>query len=168
MQDDQSRLASWRTNCTGKEEGNETVCHTDFFNGMKVEVRSDEDGFQGSWFAAVIVGAAGNNKYLVEYETLKTDDGSQFLREEQDASYIRPVPPTIQRMYPFSRLEAVDVWYSEGWWIGYISQILDNWNYIVYFRTTNEEMVFNHTDLRPHQEWVGGQWLSAGKEHLAV
>lgn len=163
MQDEPSQLAMWLTNVEGRIEENEGRCLSNFPNGTKVEVKSDQDGFHGSWFTAVIIGATGNNKYLVEYQTLKTEDESQFFREETDTSCIRPLPPTIQRLYPFSRLEAVDAWCNDGWWIGYISQILDDWKYIVYFKSTNEEIVFKHCDLRPHQEWVAGQWLPAAK-----
>ncbi|XP_062021078.1 histone-lysine N-methyltransferase ATXR3-like [Rosa rugosa] len=53
--------------------------------GTEVEVSSDEDGFQGSWFAAIVVQVLGKVKFVVQYKCLKTDDGKEFLTEEIDA-----------------------------------------------------------------------------------
>lgn len=134
-----------------------------FHRGMKVEIRIDEDGYQGSQYTAVILDSTGEDKYLVEYQTLKTDDESELLKEEVRATHVRPCPPADQKVYGFSRFEAVDAWYNEGWWMGHVSKILKGSNYQVYFRSSNEVMVFKHGDLRPHQEWIGGQWIPLSK-----
>lgn len=139
-----------------------------FHKGMKVEVRSNKDGYRGSWYTGVILDSTGEEEYLVEYKTLKTDDETGLLREEVGASLIRPDPPDVQRIYRFSRLELVDAWYNEGWWIGHVSQILKDSNYQIYFRSTNKEMVFKHSDLRPHKEWIGGQWISCLKVQTSL
>ena len=65
--------------------------------GAMVEVRSDEEGFRGSWYTAIIVDLIGNDKFLVEYQTLRTEDETELLREEADVSDIRPYPPDIDR-----------------------------------------------------------------------
>ncbi|KAK6265234.1 hypothetical protein QUC31_016071 [Theobroma cacao] len=135
-----------------------------FPKGMKVEVKSDEYGFEGSWFSAVIVDSLGNDKYLVEYLTLKTEDQEALLREEAYASYIRPHPPHAEHAYPYQLLENVDAWYNDGWWIGQIVKVFTGWRYTVYFRTTNEELEFEHGDLRPHQEWINGKWVIASRD----
>ncbi|KAK6913651.1 Agenet-like domain [Dillenia turbinata] len=132
-----------------------------FSNGTRVEVRSDEEGFLGSWYTAVIIGSIGSNKFLVQYQTLKTDDESQFLLEEADLGRIRPVPPKIVRVKPFKRLEDVDAWYNEGWWLGVISKVLDGLKYVVYFRSTEEVMVFKHSELRPRLIWIDGKWVAS-------
>lgn len=132
-----------------------------FSKGMRVEVRSDEEGYQGSWYTAVIVDCIGPHKFLVEYLTLRTEDESEPLQEKADASDIRPCPPVIQRIDRFKMLEEVDAWYHEGWWVGLICKILDGLKYLVYFWTTNEELVFDHFTLRPHQEWIDGKWVIA-------
>ncbi|KAK2990187.1 hypothetical protein RJ640_014639 [Escallonia rubra] len=138
-----------------------TLIPPKFSNGMMVEVRSDEEGYQGSWYTATLVGWAGNDKFLVEYQTLRTEDESEPLREHANASYIRPVPPEIQRVDRFKMLEEVDAWYNDGWWVGLICKVLDGLNYAVYFWTTNEEMEFGHFKLRPHQEWTAGKWVAS-------
>lgn len=132
-----------------------------FTNGMTVEVKSDEEGYQGSWYTATVVCSLSSDKFLVEYQTLKTDDESALLREKALASYIRPCPPKIMRVDRFKMLEEVDAWYNDGWWVGLISKVLDCLTYTVYFWTTNEELIFEHYSLRPHQEWVGGKWIAA-------
>ncbi|KAL0305257.1 UNVERIFIED_CONTAM: protein AGENET DOMAIN (AGD)-CONTAINING P1 [Sesamum angustifolium] len=132
-----------------------------FRDGMMVEVKSDEEGYQGSWYTAVIVCSLCCDKYLVEYQTLKTDDESDLLREKAFASYIRPCPPKIVRVDRFKMLEEVDAWYNDGWWVGLVSKVLDGLKYAIYFWTTNEELILEHFNLRPHQEWIGGKWIVA-------
>ncbi|XP_012842585.1 PREDICTED: uncharacterized protein LOC105962803 [Erythranthe guttata] len=140
-----------------------------FWNGMTVEVKSDEEGYQGSWYTAVIIGSLCNNMFLVEYKTLKTEDETELLREKAFASYIRPCPPEITRVDRYKMLEKVDAWYNEGWWVGLISKVLDDLKYSVYFWTTNEEIILEHRSLRPHQEWVNGKWIvSFGEEPKLV
>ncbi|KAL4308705.1 hypothetical protein GQ457_01G002690 [Hibiscus cannabinus] len=137
-----------------------------FPKGMPVEVRSDEPGYEGSWFSAVIVDSLGMDKYLVEYLTLKTEDLGSFLREEAYASYIRPLPPNAQCASRYELLEHVDAWYNDGWWTGRIIKVLTGWKYSVYFRTTNEVMEFKHDELRHHREWINGKWIIASKETI--
>ncbi|KAH6757947.1 hypothetical protein C2S52_023185 [Perilla frutescens var. hirtella] len=132
-----------------------------FMEGMVVEVRSDEEGYQGSWYTAEIVCSLGSDEFLVEYQTLKTDDESALLREKAITSYIRPCPTEIVRIDCYKALEEVDAWYNEGWWVGVISRVLDDRKYGVYFWTTNEEIIFDHTGLRTHQDWIGGKWTAA-------
>lgn len=139
-----------------------------FGNGTIVEVKSDEEGYQGSWYTAVIVGLIGNDKFLVEYQTLKTNDETELLQEEADVSCIRPLPPEVQRTDPFDQLEEVDAWYNDGWWVCHISKVLVGLKYKVRFKTTNEEMVFEHSKLRPHQEWINDRWVAASKYSVYV
>ncbi|KAJ1420831.1 Agenet-like domain [Sesbania bispinosa] len=132
-----------------------------FCKGADIEVRSDEEGYQGSWYAAIVVDYLQNGKYLVEYLTLKTDDLTEQLKEEADASDIRPYPPDISQDYRFALHEWVDAWYNDGWWVGQISSVLRNFKYMVYFWPTKEELEFEHYNLRPHQEWIDGRWVRA-------
>ncbi|GAV71673.1 LOW QUALITY PROTEIN: Agenet domain-containing protein, partial [Cephalotus follicularis] len=146
-----------------KTEGYQRYSKPEFRKWMKVEVKSDEVGYEGSWYSAVIVDSMGNDMYLVEYLTLRTDDESEFLREEANASDIRPSPPCIQRVYSYDLLENVDAWYNDGWWVGQISKVFNGLKYRVYFRPTQEELEFDHCDLRPHQEWIEGKWLASSR-----
>ncbi|XP_029128267.1 uncharacterized protein LOC109803302 isoform X2 [Cajanus cajan] len=129
--------------------------------GAKVEVRSDEEGYQGAWYTAIVVDSLQNGKYLVEYLTLKTDDLTEQLKEEADVSDIRPYPPDVKHVHHFVLREMVDAWYNEGWWVGQVSSVLLGFKYKVYFWPTKEEMEFEHCHLRPHQEWSDGKWVLA-------
>ncbi|KAJ9546367.1 hypothetical protein OSB04_018910 [Centaurea solstitialis] len=132
-----------------------------FSEGTRVEVRSDEEGYHGSWYVATVVGSVGNGKLLVQYDTLTTDDGLQPLVEMAHASNLRPLPPIINRIDRFKNLEEVDAWYNDGWWVGLVSKVLDGLKYVVYFWTTNEESEFKHSKLRPHQELINQKWVAS-------
>ncbi|CAA0816525.1 agenet domain-containing protein [Striga hermonthica] len=125
--------------------------------GDVVEVSSDEEGFEGAWFVAKIVKKL-NDKYLIEYQTLKDDDGRTLLREEVDSLHIRPCPPDVEIVDRFEVGEEVDAFYNDGWWTGIISKLLIKEKYSVYFSASEELIKFNHTDLRVHQNWVNGKW----------
>lgn len=131
-----------------------------FIEGMLVEVTSYEKGFEGSWFIAVIVKSLENDRFLVEYRTLRTDNKTEFLREEADASCIRYPPPIIRRVKPFEVLDRIDAWSKSGWWEGHIVQVLNGSLYMVHFPYTNEDLVLEHCKLRTHQEWIDGKWFA--------
>ncbi|KAM3704628.1 hypothetical protein ACB094_03G019800 [Castanea mollissima] len=134
-----------------------------FSKGTLVEVSSDDDGFEGAWFAANIVKTVGKDKFLVQYQSLRTDDDSGFLREEFDTLHIRPCPPETLVVDRLSLFEEVDALYNDGWWVGVISKVLGGSKYLVYFRDTDEEIEFKHSDLRPHQDWIDGKWIMASQ-----
>lgn len=143
-----------------KEKREET-----YSKGTEVEVTTDEEGFQGAWFAATILETKGKDKFLVEYHSLRTEDDSDFLREEFDILHIRPHPPEITVDH-FKLLEEVDALYNDGWWVGVISKVLSNSTYIVYFKDSEEELEFQHSQLRLHQEWIDGKWVMASLVYL--
>ncbi|CAI0467810.1 unnamed protein product [Linum tenue] len=93
-----------------------------FTQGMQVEVLTDEDGLKGAWFAATIIEPSGEDKYLIEYKTLRNDDDTEFLREVIRACNIRPCPPEIIVVDGFKVWDAVDAYYNEGWWVGVIAK----------------------------------------------
>ncbi|KAF8042509.1 hypothetical protein BT93_A0980 [Corymbia citriodora subsp. variegata] len=133
----------------------------EFTKGTPVEVSSDEDGYRGAWFAAVIVEEVSKGKYLVEFKNFRTEDGAEFLKEEADALHIRPCPPEIVVADNFDLFDEVDALYNDSWWVGVISKVLSKSRYTVYFRDTKEELEFQHSNLRIHQEWIGGRWMTA-------
>lgn len=133
-----------------------------FADGMVIEVKG-RGHFQGSWYPATIVELLGNNSFLLEYQTLRTQDGTEFLKAEADLAYIRPRPPMIQVVEPFGLFAQVDAWYKDGWWTGHISRIIDDMTYMIYIVNTNKEVEFKQSNLRPQQEWVEGQWIAAPK-----
>ena len=47
-----------------------------------MEVRSEEEGYSSPWYPVVIIDSKVTVKYLVEYMTLKSDNETKFLKEE--------------------------------------------------------------------------------------
>lgn len=133
----------------------------EFTKGTPVEVSSDEDGYRGAWFAGVVVEEVSKGKYLVELKNFRTEDDSEFLKEEADALHIRPCPPEIVVADHFDLFDEVDALYNDSWWVGVVSKVLSKSRYVIYFRDTKEELKFQHSNLRLHQEWIGGRWMTA-------
>ncbi|CAK7340512.1 unnamed protein product [Dovyalis caffra] len=131
-----------------------------FSKGMLVEVSSDEDGFKGAWFAATIVEPVGKDTFLIEYKSLRTEDDSDFLREVVDILHIRPAPPETIIVDRFKKLEEVDALYNDAWWVGVVTKVNTYPKYVVYFKDSSEELEFQHSDLRPHQDWINGKWVT--------
>lgn len=142
--------------------GSQTVPGTAFTKGTKVEISSDEEGFRGAWYTGTIIEPVGE-KFLIEYDHLRSDDETELLKETIDPLYIRPIPPATPVNEKFKKLEEVDALYNDGWWIGVISKVLSGSGYMVYFRTTDEEMAFKHQDLRSHYDWIDGTWLQTSQ-----
>ncbi|EPS73094.1 hypothetical protein M569_01661, partial [Genlisea aurea] len=132
-----------------------------FCEGDQVEAHIEGDGFEGAWFAAKIVkksSSSSKHNYLIEYADIREDDYSGFLRSEVDRKNIRPRPPYHVSVDSFQVGAAVEALYADGWWAGVIRRVFINGNYLVYFEGTGDEMRFNHSQLRIHQEWRQGKW----------
>ncbi|KAK8934652.1 hypothetical protein KSP39_PZI014252 [Platanthera zijinensis] len=133
--------------------------------GTSVEVTSDDDGFRGAWFPATVVNSIGK-KFLVEYKNLMTDDETELLRETVDSLHIRPAPPASPVLSKFHKLQEVDAYYNDGWWVGVISKVAEDSRYIVYFRPWQQELEFRHEDLRSHYDWISKRWIRASQVFL--
>lgn len=145
----------------GKYEGgqNEVGEGIHFMVGVKVEVKSDDQIYRGSWYPAVIVKSSGRRKYWVEYQTLINEDRTRLHTGQAHALCIRPCPRIAQRKDAFKAFEEVDAWYNGGWWAGQITKAFPAGKYSVCLRTMNVTLEFQHCYLRPHQDWINGQWV---------
>lgn len=133
--------------------------HEDVFKeGTLIEVHPVEEGFEGAWFSAKVIHALKEETYLVRYKKLRTEDNRDFLIEEVHKNNIRPYPSEHIVIDGFRRHDKVDAFCNDGWWEGIISKVYAGGRYKVYFESTNEEMVFDYTDLRLHTHWVNGNW----------
>lgn len=132
-----------------------------FEKGHQVEICIKEDGFQGSYYSATIVGSCGRNRYRVKYETLLNDKGTQPLVEVVATNDIRPQPPqdneTNQSFHP---LDVVDAYDRDGWWIGEIVGE-EGANFVVYFKEYGTEISYPASSLRMHKEWINGEWVTS-------
>ncbi|XP_019058448.1 PREDICTED: DUF724 domain-containing protein 1-like [Tarenaya hassleriana] len=125
-----------------------------------VEVSSEEEGFEGSWFVARVVEPIGEDKYLVEYLDLREENGVQLLKEEADILHIRPPPPpSSDGDKDFELGDKVDAFYNDGWWEGIITEILKDGRFGVFFKHPREMIRFGRQGLRFHKDWINGNWL---------
>ena len=88
-----------------------TIYHRD----QSVEVLVKEDGFYGSYFEAKVVSHLDSiGLYVVKFDTLLEDQGTQFLNETVYPKDLRPQPPQIpvKRFYVNQLVDAFDL---DGW-----------------------------------------------------
>ncbi|KAK3194331.1 hypothetical protein Dsin_025641 [Dipteronia sinensis] len=142
-----------------------------FQKGTEVEVTSDEEGFKGAWYRAIILESVPKStskkrkKAHVEYKSLVTEDGSGPLTEYIDSAYVRPLPPQEDSTNEvFEVNDVVDAFYRDGWWTGTVRKILEDGKYRVYFDNPPDLLEFEGKDLRAHWDWNDGNWVRAGKE----
>lgn len=129
----------------------------------EVEVRSEEEGFRGAWFRAVLEESptkSGRKKLRVRYLTLLDENGSSPLTENIDQKFIRPVPPENQ--YDYIVLEEgvmVDADHKDGWWIGVVIKKMEDEKFLVYFDSPPDIIQFERKQLRAHIDWTGWKWV---------
>ncbi|XP_021828394.1 DUF724 domain-containing protein 3-like isoform X2 [Prunus avium] len=146
----------------------------------KVEVCSNEEGYRGAWFPAIILDpqpsdlsakkkrkSLGNSsKALVQYETLVSDDDpNKPLTELVDVCSIRPVPPPDNPDQPFEPADVVDSFYLEAWWVGVVMRFEDD-KYTVGFKNPPDLLELRRSELRPHWDFLDGVWIRARKERI--
>lgn len=137
-----------------------------FNPGDPVEVLAYEPGLRGAHFAAVVVGPSTKPRgYSVEYEALVESEGSdRKLREAIQTRSLRPRPPPLRA--PASGEApavhaAVDALHDDAWWLGVALGGADGAGKVkVCFPETRDVMEFDAADVRPHLEWVDGEWCS--------
>ncbi|OWM89393.1 protein AGENET DOMAIN (AGD)-CONTAINING P1-like [Punica granatum] len=146
-----------------RQKPRKRALHEFFGKGNLVEVSSDEEGFEGAWYGATIIEKRRKDKFLIEYLSLRADDGEKYLREEVDAIHLRPHPMETLVTDAYNRNSRVDCFYNDGWWEGRVVKVLDESRYRVYFHGTDEEMDFHYLEMRPHQDWVDGKWVKRSR-----
>ncbi|PIN25448.1 Histone acetyltransferase [Handroanthus impetiginosus] len=146
----------------------------------KVEARSLEDGFLGSWHTGTVIGCE-NLARLVQYDHLLDDGGSCNLTEqvkvspvvdgyangEHETSYnyrgvIRPLPPScIVGPWSLHYGQCVDLFYEDAWWEGVIFDHEDGCERRrVFFPDMGDEMEARIDMLRLSKDWdeVTEEW----------
>ncbi|CAL9244101.1 unnamed protein product [Arabidopsis halleri] len=155
--------------------------------GDRIEVRSLEEGFLGSWYLGTVTSARKRRRRCIRYDNILSDDGTDSLVETVDVSDVveglddctdvsdtfrgrlRPVPPTLE----VAKLNlayglCVDVFFSEAWWEGVL---FDHENGSekrrVFFPDLGDELDADLQSLRITQDWneaaetweCRGRWL---------
>ncbi|KVI03678.1 Agenet-like domain-containing protein [Cynara cardunculus var. scolymus] len=149
----------------------------------QVEVRSVEEGFQGSWHSGIVIEARTQFR-MVKYDHLLCDDSSSNLIESIPVLFavdgkipagwrssdfpnyrgkIRPVPPRF--IHDESCLhygQCVDVFYKDAWWEGVIFDHFDGSDErLVFFPDMGDELKTPFEYLRLTQDWDAGsdEWM---------
>lgn len=138
-----------------------------FSPGAAVEVTLNEQSSRDAWFPAIVRREIGLGSYVVQCQSLKNSGEAGVLDVTVDNLHIRPSPPRLEGR-KFGLLEKVDAFYDYGWWNGIVTKVLTGRRYVVFFKHTNMEKEFIHSDLRPHMEWVDGKWVGATQEVLGT
>ncbi|GKV26223.1 hypothetical protein SLEP1_g35566 [Rubroshorea leprosula] len=138
----------------------------------KVEVRSLEQGFAGSWHQGTVVSCNKGNRH-VKYDHVLVDNGSDFLVDRVSVSpaldgadyssvnicnyrgCIRPLPPKLDldKSQLFYGL-CVDMYYKEAWWEGVVFDHGDGLEERrIFFPDLGDEMMARIDSLRITQDW---------------
>ncbi|KAM7262997.1 hypothetical protein ACFE04_000680 [Oxalis oulophora] len=134
-----------------------------FKSGDRVEVCSNEDGYQGSYFGAKVLSRKDNDSYVVQYDNLvEESDQNTPLQEVISANEIRPMPPKSFPVTAYGGLTKVDAFDKDGWWVGEITGRTES-KFLVYFDLYRVEIPYSITQLRPHQEFIKGHWVISSK-----
>ncbi|KFK37490.1 hypothetical protein AALP_AA4G264100 [Arabis alpina] len=128
----------------------------------EVEVKSEEEGFKGAWFKAILeenLTKSGRKKICVRYLTLLDDTGLSPLKETVEQGFIRPVPPLEKyKDVVFEEGVMVDADHKDGWWTGVVIKEMKQDKYLVYFDSPPDVIQFDKKMLRAHVEWTGWIW----------
>ncbi|KAL0419095.1 UNVERIFIED_CONTAM: hypothetical protein Sradi_1323000 [Sesamum radiatum] len=150
----------------------------------KVEVRSVEDGFLGSWHAGRVIGCEDLAR-VVQYDHLLNDEGSCNLTEHVEVSpvvdgcgsgeievsnnyrgLIRPLPPScVLGPWCLHYGQCVDLFYEDAWWEGVIFDHEDGCEQRrIFFPDMGDEMEARIDMLRPSKDWdeVTEEWKPRG------
>ncbi|KAL8525773.1 hypothetical protein ACS0TY_015130 [Phlomoides rotata] len=149
---------------------------------QKVEVRSLEDGFLGSWHTGTIIGC-GDLGRAVQYDHLLTDDGSDILTEqvkvtpaidgvvggkmpENHRGMIRPLPSSCEiNLCRVHYGQCIDLFYEDAWWEGVIFDHEDGCkNRRIFFPDLGDEMEGVIEKMRVSLDWdeVTEEWKPRG------
>ncbi|KAH6814513.1 hypothetical protein C2S51_023531 [Perilla frutescens var. frutescens] len=153
--------------------------------GEKVEVRSLEDGFLGSWHTGVVIGYEELVR-VVQYEHLLCDDNSsdklieqvkvspavdgvvnkEIKRPDEYRGLIRPSPSScVPGTWSLHYGECVDLLHEDAWWEGVVFDHEDGCERRrIFFPDMGDEMEGRVENLRISMDWdeVTKEWKPRG------
>ncbi|KAK1403160.1 Agenet domain-containing protein [Heracleum sosnowskyi] len=75
---------------------------------------------------------------------------------------IRPCPPEEEPLATFEVGAAVDAWWRDGWWEGFVytmESLSCNDNYYVFLPGPGKFLTVHRKDLRASRDWVDDTWV---------
>ncbi|KAK9127451.1 hypothetical protein Syun_016248 [Stephania yunnanensis] len=152
---------------------------------QKVEVRSTEEGFHGSWHSATVVGCKDLER-VVRYDHLLEDDGSGHLEERIQVSnliegalvdkgmpasfrgLIRPPPPPnlVVDQWGVNYGLCVDAYVNDAWWEGVVFDYEEGSDErLVFFPDLGDQQMVRISELRVTHDWdeMYDQWNCRGE-----
>ncbi|XP_004295769.1 PREDICTED: uncharacterized protein LOC101307102 [Fragaria vesca subsp. vesca] len=151
--------------------------------GAKVEVRNEEEGFQGSWHPGTIT-ACTKGCREVKYDHILCDDGSGNLvdavcvspildgldsvtdEQSNHRGSIRPKPPKIEvGIWDLPYGLCVDVYHRDAWWEGVVFDHEDgSEKRRIFFPDLGDELTTGIDTIRLTQDWdaVTENWRRRG------
>ncbi|KAL1197225.1 Increased DNA methylation 1 [Cardamine amara subsp. amara] len=179
--DEEEPIFGWNSN-----NGGRNLRRRKLLVGDRIEVRSVEDGFLGSWYLGTVVASKKRRQRRIRYDNILSDDGTDYLVETVDVSEVveglnsdctdvsdtfrgrlRPVPPKLE----VDKLNlvyglCVDVFFSEAWWEGVVFDYENgSEKRRVFFPDLGDELDADLQSLRITQDWNEGTdtWECRGK-----
>ncbi|XP_026429222.1 uncharacterized protein LOC113325227 [Papaver somniferum] len=161
-----------------KRKRQEDTQRRKFLFGDKVEARSVDEGFSGSWHSARVI-ACGRLYCQVEYDNLLEDEGTGNLLKEtikftdyyyDEVNYrglIRPIPNEIKviRRFSLNYGLCVDALVDDAWREGVVFDYEDgNSERLVFFPDLGDAVMMKIHELRVTQDWdeIGDTWKIRG------
>ncbi|EEF47226.1 hypothetical protein RCOM_1345950 [Ricinus communis] len=114
----------------------------------------------------VVIKENGDDTFLVKYQSSGNNDEAG-TKVNVDSLHIRPVPPHYADRN-FELLEKVDAQYDCCWRSGLITKLLAGRRFKIYFKHGNVEKELDYSKIRPHAEWIDGQWKCKYKEVMVA
>ncbi|RAL43328.1 hypothetical protein DM860_012469 [Cuscuta australis] len=155
-------------------------------SGERVEVRSLDEGFLGSWHTGKVIHVKKSLR-IVEYDHILCDDGSSNLVDTLSVSplidgvctksdqwdpnthrgAIRPLPPplTFSKSAPLQYGQCVDSFIQDAWWEGVVFDHEDgSEERRIFFPDQGDDMMVCVDNLRLTQEWdeLTEEWKPRG------
>ncbi|KAL5723591.1 hypothetical protein ACHQM5_006971 [Ranunculus cassubicifolius] len=135
----------------------------EFTEGQEVEHAAEE--LKDLWYPAKVIGFLDSKsdkkkKLLIEYQWLIDDVTRLPLSCYVDVGNVRPKPPSQNHNSSYHLNQNVDAFHSNGWMKGKIIKIgEEKSSYTLYF-PDSQILDFGLKDLRLHQDWTGGRWVT--------
>ncbi|KAL3519284.1 hypothetical protein ACH5RR_017433 [Cinchona calisaya] len=147
-----------------------------------IELLCQDSGMRGCWFRCKIL-QTSQKCLKVQYFDVQDVDGPGKLEEWIPASRVatpdkldtrfagrltvRPWPPHNSSDCSFEVGDAVDAWWSDGWWEAVVIglDISGSDNLQLYFPGENKFLTLQRKNLRPSREWVDNKWIEVKAKH---